>query len=62
MKILMNTQDYLVGGIPRVVKNMIAGNKLHFQDAQFITVNLEKENLKNKDITTVQNIGFKSIE
>ena len=46
MKILMNNQNYLVWGIPRVVKSMIWEKKAIFWKTEFVTVNLEDNNRK----------------
>lgn len=53
MKILTNTQNYLVGWISRVVQNMILDPTGVFEDIHFVTINLEKDRLKNKKIRNI---------
>lgn len=53
MKILTNTQNYMLGWIPRVVKNILLSYNTVFKDDQFVTVNLEDEKMKGKEIKTV---------
>ncbi len=61
MKIFLNTQSYVVGGIPRVVKNMILDRKTSFGGAEFVTVNVEKPRVNGK-FQTLLMPGHTSIE
>ena len=62
MKILMNNQNYLVWGIPRVVKSMIWEKKTIFWKTEFVTVNLENDDRKFLWIKTTTHPGYKNID
>ena len=62
MKILMNNQNYLVWGIPRVVKSMIWEKKAIFWKTEFVTVNLENNDRKFLWMKTTTYPGHTNIE